>query len=182
MFAEAGGLSLTPQKTSEKQVRQSSRLASTLPKASDDSSDRKRLDLPEPEKGRGGSFIGGPELWCRTGAKQSLKAIHWLWDQHTVEKASTLFGGLWAAGLLMGSSVGRVMGALWARAGAGLSAGGGSSGESQGEEVEDEKEVTSLHGWIFASDIELLCCSIVSTEKSTRLMMGGNKCTTERRR
>lgn len=152
MFAEAAGLSLTPQKTSEKQVKQSSRLATALPWVSDDSSGRKRLDLPELGKGRRGSFTGGPVLWCRTGAKLSLKAIHWLWDQLTVEKASTLFGGLWASGLLMGSSVGRVMGALRARAGAGLRAWLGSSGESQGEEVEDEREATSLDGWIFASD------------------------------
>lgn len=73
-----------------------------------------------------------------------------------MEKASTLFGGLWATGLLTGSSVGRVRGALRARAGAGLSTWGGSSGDSQGEDVEDEKEVTSLGGWIFASDEEQL--------------------------
>lgn len=65
----------------------------------------------------------------------------------------------------MESSVGRVMGALWARAGAGLSAWEDSSGESQGEEVEDEKEVTSLDGWIFASDGKHLCCSVASAER-----------------
>lgn len=52
----------------------------------------------------------------------------------------------------MGStgSVGRVMGALWARAGAGLSAWKAFSGESQGEEVDEEKEETSLDCWLSA--------------------------------
>lgn len=52
----------------------------------------------------------------------------------------------------MGStgSVGRVMGALWALAGTGLSAWKGFSGESQGEEVDEEKEETSLDCWLSA--------------------------------
>lgn len=52
----------------------------------------------------------------------------------------------------MGStgSAGRVMGALWARAGAGLSAWKAFSGESQGEEVDEEKEETSLDCWLSA--------------------------------
>ena len=81
--------------------------------------------------------------------KLSLKAIHWLWDQDTEEKVSTLFGGLAVAGLLMGStgSEGWVMGALWALAGAGLSTWKGFSGESQGEDVDEEKEETSLECW-----------------------------------
>lgn len=46
----------------------------------------------------------------------------------------------------MGStgSVGRVMGALWALAGAGFRAWKGFSGESQGEDVDEEKEEASL--------------------------------------
>lgn len=92
--------------------------------------------------------------------------MHWLWDQDTEEKASTLFGGLAAAGLLMGStgSVGRVMGALWALTGTGLSAWKGFSGESQGEDVDEEKEETSLDCWLSARGGERSCCGAVSAE------------------
>lgn len=64
------------------------------------------------------------EARWRVGAKLSLNANHWLWDQHKEEKASTLFGGLEAVWHLMGStgSLGRVMGALWALSVVGLSA------------------------------------------------------------
>lgn len=85
-----------------------------------------------------------------------------------MEKASTLFGGLTAAGLLMGSaaSVGRVMGALWALVGAGLSAWEGFSGESKGEEVDEEKEETSLDCWLLPKWGEHLCCRMVLAESS----------------
>lgn len=64
----------------------------------------------------------------------------------------------------MGStgSVGRVMGALWALAGTGLSACEGFSGESQGEEVDEEKEETSLDCWLSARGGEPSRCSTVS--------------------
>lgn len=77
-----------------------------------------------------------------------------------------LFGGLAAAELLMGStgSVGRVMGALWALAGMGLSAWKGFSGESQGEDVDEEKEETSLDCWLSARGGEGCRCGIVSAE------------------
>ena len=62
------------------------------------------------------------EARWRVDAKLSLKANHWLWDQHKEEKASTLFGGLEATGLLAGStgSLRKVMGALWALSAVGL--------------------------------------------------------------
>lgn len=66
----------------------------------------------------------------------------------------------------MGStgSVGRVIGALWALAGTGLSAWKGSSGESQGEDVDEEKEETSLDCWLSASGGERSRCGAVSAE------------------
>lgn len=135
-----------PEKTSVKP--RSSLLAAALQWASADSSDRKRLDLPEPAGALWISFTEGPGPWQRGGVKLSLKAIHWLCDQDTEEKASTLFGGLEGGGLLTGSkgSAGPVMGALWARAGTGLRVWKGVSGESQGEDVDEEKEDKSLDG------------------------------------
>lgn len=108
--------------------------------------------------------------------KLSLKAIHWLWDQDSEEKASTLLGGLAAVWLLMGStgSLGRVIGALWALAGVGLSAWKGLSGESQGEDVHDENEETSLDGWLSARGGECSRCGSVSAEEGD-LIDRGNK-------
>lgn len=67
----------------------------------------------------------------------------------------------------MGSigSAGRVMGALWARAGTGLSAWKGFSGESQGEDVDEEKEETSLDCWLSAKGGERSRCTTVSAEE-----------------
>lgn len=106
----------------------------------------------------------------------SLKAIHWLWDQDTEEKASTLLRGLAAVWLLMGStgSLGRVMGALWALAGVGLSAWKGLSGESQGEDVDEEKEETSLDCWLSARVGERSRCGTVSAEEGV-VIDRGNK-------
>lgn len=72
-------------------------------------------------------------------------------------------------GLLMGStgSAGRVMGALWARAGTGLSGWKGFSGESQGEDVDEEKEETSLDCWLSARGGDGSCCRTVSAEVSS---------------
>lgn len=139
-----------------------------------ESSERKRLDLPEPDGGLWSSLTDVPEPCRRGGAKLSLKAIHWLWDQDTEEKASTLFGGLAAGELLIGStgSVGRVMGALWALAGIGLSAWKGFSGESQGEDVVEEKEETSLDCWLSTRGGEHSGRGAVSAE-------GGAMCLTE---
>lgn len=66
----------------------------------------------------------------------------------------------------MGStgSVGRVMGALWALAGTGLSAWKGFSGESQGEDVGEETEETSLDCWLSARGGERSRCGTVSAE------------------
>lgn len=66
----------------------------------------------------------------------------------------------------MGSigSVGRVMGALWALAGTGLSAWKGFSGESQGEDADEEKEETSLDCWLSARGGECSRCITVSAE------------------
>lgn len=88
----------------------------------------------------GSSLSTSPGTVRRDGPSFSLKAIHWLWDQDNEEKASTLFGGLagpgpWDDSRSLG---GRVMGALWARGGAGLRAAKGLSGTSHGEVVEEE--------------------------------------------
>lgn len=66
----------------------------------------------------------------------------------------------------MGSmgSVGRVMGALWALAGTGLSAWKGFSGESQGEDADEEKEETSLDCWLSNKGGERSRCGAVSAE------------------
>lgn len=66
----------------------------------------------------------------------------------------------------MGStgSVGRVMGALWALAGTGLSAWKGFSGESHGEDVDEENEETFLDSWLSASGGERSRCGAVSAE------------------
>lgn len=76
----------------------------------------------------------------------------------------------------MGStgSLGRVMGALWALAGIGLSASKGLSGESQGDDVDEEKEETSLDGGPSATGGEHSRCDTVSTEEGV-VIDGGNK-------
>lgn len=90
------------------------------------------------------------------------------------------------AGLLMGStgSVGWVMGALWALAGAGLSAWKGFSGESQGEDVDEEKEETSLDCWLSAKGGEGSCGGTVSAEGGNVINRASkhNKCKAEYRR
>lgn len=84
-----------------------------------------------------------------------------------MEKASTLFGGLAAAWLLMGStgSLGRVRGALWALACVGLSAWKGLSGESQGEDADEENDETSLDCWPSARGGEGSRCCAISAEE-----------------
>lgn len=85
----------------------------------------------------------------------------------------------------MGStdSVGRVMGALWARAGTGLSAWKAYSGESQGEDVDEEKEETSLVCWPSAKGGEGSRCGTVSAEGGDVIDRGNknDKCKAEYR-
>lgn len=77
---------------------------------------------------------------------------------------STFFGGVPAIWPSTGS-LGRVMGALWARAGVGLRPWKVLSGESQGEDVDEEKEETSLDCWLSTRGGDPSRCGTVSAEE-----------------
>lgn len=77
----------------------------------------------------------------------------------------------------MGSmgSLGKVMGALWALAGAGLSVWNRFSGESQGEDVDEEKEETSLDGWLSAGGGDCSRCCGAGTAEGGDVIDRGDK-------
>lgn len=164
-------LSAGPEKASVKPELPSSLLPCVLLLESAESSENKRLCLPEPAWGL---WVSLTPPWCRGGTNASPKAIHWLWDQDAWEKASTLFGGLPSSWILMGStgSAGRVMGALWARAGMGLTAWKAFSGESHGEDVDEETVETSLDRWLSSAGGERSGSGTVSAEGADVIKTG----------